>query len=260
MTIHVATTLLPLAIYFVHWIGDALGFGVRMGPVRVNRRGMSIGGGVGVGPIGFGYGKRIARFNGNSGRDNSGRDIALGAMIFALPIVVPLVLSLPFVYLAVQLDKFLMLPIQVNLKPRFARFRVTKTPLLLLALLLGLVGIHQYALGRIRRGLLYTMTFGVFGIYWAKDIYLITNNKLLDVNARPILGDKVSDICKRIWHGAYLGKLQSWRKWIGIVCLPGAVISMFSPSASVSRVDAVFSLAVILLLLLNPKILGINRD
>ena len=238
-----------------------------MGPVRVNRRGMSIGGGVGVGPIGFGYGKRIASFNGNSGQDNFVRDVALGATIFALPIVVLLVLTIPFVYLvvklvplAVKLDRTLFLPFQAKLKPLFAKFRVTKTPLLLMAVFGGFLGIHHYALGRIRRGLLYTMTFGVFGIYWAKDIYLIINNKLLDVNARPILGDKISDFCKQYWHGAYLGKLQSWRKWIGILCLPGAVISIFSPSVGVSRVDAVVSVLIILLLLLNPKIFRIKTD
>jgi len=235
----------------VHWIGDALGFGVRMGPVRVNRRGMSIGGGVGVGPIGFGYGKRIARFNSNSGRST----IENFAMIFVLP----LVLIIPLVYLAVQLDKFLVLPLQAKLKPLFASFRVTKTPLLLMALLGGFLGLHHYALGRIRWGLLNTMTLGCFGIYWARDIYLIINNKLLDVNARPILGDKISDFCKKYWHGAYLGQLQSWRKWLGFLCLPGAVISIFSPSVNVSRVDAFISIPIILLLLLNPKVYGIKE-
>lgn len=159
-----------------------------MGPVRVNRRGMSIGGGVGVGPVGFGYGKRIASFNGNSGPDNSVRDLALGAMIFNLPLVLTLVLIMPLVYLAVKLvplavklDKVLVLPIQTKLKPIFARFRVTKTPLLLMALFGGFLGIHHYALGRIRRGLINTITLGYFGISWARDIYLIVNNKLLDV-------------------------------------------------------------------------------
>lgn len=230
-----------------------------MGPVRVNRRGMSIGGGVGVGPVGFGYGKRIASFNGNSGRGI----IENYAMIF----VIPLVLIIPLVYLvvklvplAVKLDKFLVLPLQAKLKPLFARFRVTKTPLLLMALFGGFLGIHQYALGRIRWGLLNTMTLGGFGVYWAKDIYLIINNKLIDVNARPILGDKISDFCKKYWHGAYLGQLQSWRKWIGILCLPGAVISIFSPSVNASRADALISIPIILLVLLNPKIYGIKGD
>jgi hypothetical protein len=143
---------------------------------------------------------------------------------------------------------------------KFARFRVTKTPLLLMVLFGGFLGIHHYALGRIRRGLINTITLGYFGISWARDIYLIVNNKLLDVNARPILGDKVSDFCKRKWHGAYLGQLQSGRKWIGILCLPGAVISIFSQSVGVSRVDAVVSVLIILLLLLNPKIFRIKTD
>ena len=229
-----------------------MGFGVRMGPVRVNRRGMSIGGGVGVGPIGFGYGKRIARFGGNSGRSI--------AENFAMIFLIPLILIIPLVYLAVQSDKFLVLPLQDKLKPLFASFRVTKTSLLVMALFGGFLGIHQYALGRIRRGLLYTMTLGYFGIYWARDIYLIINNKLLDVNARPILDDTLSNFCKKTWHGTYLGQLQSWRKWIGIPCVPGALISIFSPSVGISRSEGLIGLLIILFLLLNPKIHGVKRD
>ena len=47
-----------------------MGFGLRLGPVRINKRGISLGAGVGLGPIGVGGGVRVAKF----GRSRSSRN------------------------------------------------------------------------------------------------------------------------------------------------------------------------------------------
>lgn len=40
---------------------------------------------------------------------------------------------------------------------------------------LGIVGGHQYYLGRVGRGVLYTLTFGVFLVMWFVDLFTLPN-------------------------------------------------------------------------------------
>ena len=228
-----------------------MGFGVRIGPVRVNRRGVSVGGGIGIGPFGAGYGKQVANFNGNSNGLEKFISIVL-TLLFSLVIVVG--------FLAVKIDKYILLPIQTKLKPFFYKFRISKTRLLFLTIFGGFFGFHQYFVGRIRRAILYSITAGGFGIYVVRDIYMILSNRFLDVNDRPLLNDKFSNMVSKYWNGNILGKLQSWRKWIGILCLPGCILLIINPTQDVNRISASLCLLFNILILLNPKFYGIRSE
>ena len=50
--------------------------------------------------------------------------------------------------------------------------------LLAMTILGGWFGLHQFAVGRTAKGLLYVFTFGLFTIGWIVDIYLVANGKL----------------------------------------------------------------------------------
>ena len=52
-----------------------MGFGLRLGPVRINKRGISVGGGVGIGPIGVGGGVRVAKFKSGKSRPVSNTNL-----------------------------------------------------------------------------------------------------------------------------------------------------------------------------------------
>ncbi|WP_061964206.1 TM2 domain-containing protein [Demequina aurantiaca] len=52
---------------------------------------------------------------------------------------------------------------------------------------LGILGIHQFYMGKIGRGILYLLTGGVFGIMWIIDLFTIPG-QLREVNAQRAVG------------------------------------------------------------------------
>lgn len=61
-----------------------------------------------------------------------------------------------------------------------------KTTALLLCLIGGMFGLHQYYVGRIGKGLLYTFTCGLFGIGWVVDIIKILLGTYTDNVGAPL--------------------------------------------------------------------------
>ncbi len=64
-----------------------------------------------------------------------------------------------------------------------------KTTLLILAILVGYLGIHRFYAGKIASGVLYLLTGGLFGIGWIVDIILIASDKFEDnkSTAHPVV-------------------------------------------------------------------------
>lgn len=62
----------------------------------------------------------------------------------------------------------------------------SKSTALWLCILAGIVGAHNYYVGRIGRGLLYTFTAGLFGIGWLFDIFAIANGGFRDNVGAPL--------------------------------------------------------------------------
>lgn len=57
---------------------------------------------------------------------------------------------------------------------------------LLLCLFCGGIGVHRYYVGKIGTGILYTLTFGIFGIGTLIDLIKIATGKFTDKNGNYI--------------------------------------------------------------------------
>ena len=55
----------------------------------------------------------------------------------------------------------------------------SKTTALILCIFLGYLGIHRFYAGKIKSGILYLFTFGLFGIGWIVDVVLICKDNFL---------------------------------------------------------------------------------
>ena len=64
-----------------------------------------------------------------------------------------------------------------------------------LCVFLGMLGIHRYYTGRIKSGILYTLTFGLFGFGWLADIILISTSLFRDKDNRKLYGDANRFVC-----------------------------------------------------------------
>ena len=62
----------------------------------------------------------------------------------------------------------------------------SKKVALLLCVLGGYVGLHQFYVGKIGTGLLYLCTFGLFGIGWVIDILKIATGGFKDNSGQPL--------------------------------------------------------------------------
>lgn len=58
-----------------------------------------------------------------------------------------------------------------------------KTIVLLLAVFFGYIGIHRFYVGKVKSGILYLLTGGIFGIGWLVDIILIATDKFGVIDA-----------------------------------------------------------------------------
>lgn len=56
----------------------------------------------------------------------------------------------------------------------------------LLCIFLGYFGAHQFYVGNTKKGILYFLTFGLFGIGWLIDIILILLGSFKDVHGLPV--------------------------------------------------------------------------
>lgn len=63
----------------------------------------------------------------------------------------------------------------------------SKNTALILCALLGLLGIHRFYAGKIGSGLLYFLTFGLFGLGWIYDIIKIASGTFKDGNGWPLV-------------------------------------------------------------------------
>ncbi|MDE7434449.1 MAG: TM2 domain-containing protein [Lachnospiraceae bacterium] len=63
----------------------------------------------------------------------------------------------------------------------------SKTTALVLCILLGYFGIHQFYVGKTGMGVLYLFTMGLFGFGWIIDIILIATGKFKDSRNLPLV-------------------------------------------------------------------------
>ena len=64
--------------------------------------------------------------------------------------------------------------------------RKSKTVALLLCIFLGYFGAHKFYVGKIGTGILYLCTFGLFGIGWIIDIFVIISGSFRDEYDLPL--------------------------------------------------------------------------
>lgn len=62
----------------------------------------------------------------------------------------------------------------------------SKTTALILCILFGYFGVHRFYVGKAGMGLLYLFTFGLFGIGWIIDIFLIAIGSFKDSLGLPL--------------------------------------------------------------------------
>lgn len=62
----------------------------------------------------------------------------------------------------------------------------SKTTALILCLCLGMFGAHYYYVGRVGRGLLYTLTMGLICFGWIADIFVILAGNFKDGAGVPL--------------------------------------------------------------------------
>lgn len=62
----------------------------------------------------------------------------------------------------------------------------SKTVALLLCIFSGYLGVHKFYVGKVGGGILYLLTFGIFGIGWLIDIILIATGSFKDDFGLPL--------------------------------------------------------------------------
>ena len=91
----------------------------------------------------------------------------------------------------------------------------SKSLTLILCIFLGVFGVHRFYVGKVKSGILYLCTLGVFGVGWIYDIFNIVNNLFTDSNDE-IVSNKITDqisINKTPNKPAYM----MWQFWTVIV-------------------------------------------
>ena len=62
----------------------------------------------------------------------------------------------------------------------------SKKTALILCICLGFLGVHNYYVGKIGKGILYSFTCGLFGVGWIMDIFKIATGSFRDNVGAPL--------------------------------------------------------------------------
>ena len=178
-----------------------MGFGLRLGPVRINKRGISLGAGIGLGPIGVGGGVRVAKF----GRSRSSRNSTGSSVSF---IEVLIALLRPIDNLLQKLEN--------KTKKYFKRIHIPRWSLFFVCLFLGFFGVHRFITGKVRTGIYFYITAGGFLVGVIVDLVQIFRGKYRDVWDRPLKGsfldNLVNPIKKKIQKSELLKQFKTFGK------------------------------------------------
>jgi hypothetical protein len=176
-----------------------MGFGLRLGPVRINKRGISLGAGIGLGPIGVGGGVRVAKF----GRSRSSRNTTSSNFFF---------IDL-FIAILRPIDNLLK-KLENKTKKYFKRIHIPRWLLFLICLFLGFFGVHRFITGKVRTGIYFYLTAGGFFIGVIVDLVQIFRGKYRDVWDRPLKGtfldNLVNPIKKKIQKSDLLKQFKNF--------------------------------------------------
>jgi hypothetical protein len=176
-----------------------MGFGLRLGPVRINKRGISLGAGIGLGPIGVGGGVRVAKF----GRSRSSRNTTSSNFSF---------IDL-FIAILRPIDNLLK-KLENKTKKYFKRIHIPRWFLFLICLFLGFFGVHRFITGKVRTGIYFYLTAGGFLVGVIVDLVQIFRGKYRDVWDRPLKGtfldNLVNPIKKKIQKSDLLKQFKNF--------------------------------------------------
>lgn len=91
----------------------------------------------------------------------------------------------------------------------------SKSLAVILCVLLGVLGVHRFYVGKTKSGILYLCTFGLFGIGWIYDIFNIVNNLFTDSYGAVITDENPNqnNINKAPKKPAHL----MWQFWVAVV-------------------------------------------
>ena len=178
-----------------------MGFGLRLGPVRINKRGISLGAGIGLGPIGVGGGVRVAKF----GRSRSSRNSSSSNFLF-LELIIAIVRPI---------DKLLQ-KLENKTKKYFKKLHISRWLLFFICLFLGFFGVHRFITGKVRTGIYFYLTAGGFLIGVVVDLVQIFRGKYRDVWDRPLKGTFLDNLYLPIKNTIKKSELLKQFKTFGI--------------------------------------------
>jgi TM2 domain-containing membrane protein YozV len=178
-----------------------MGFGLRLGPVRINKRGISLGAGIGLGPIGVGGGVRVAKF----GRSRSSRNSSSSNFLF-LELIIAIVRPI---------DKLLQ-KLENRTKKYFKKSLFSRWLLFFICLFLGFFGVHRFITGKVRTGIYFYLTAGGFLIGVVVDLVQIFRGKYRDVWDRPLKGTFLDNLYLPIKKAIKKSQLLKQFKTFGI--------------------------------------------
>jgi hypothetical protein len=84
----------------------------------------------------------------------------------------------------------------------------SKTVAVWLAVFFGYFGLHRFYVGKVKSGLLWLFTFGLFGIGWIVDVFSIAFGKFTDKYGLLLNTEKGSSVDKIVNSQRENGKLK----------------------------------------------------
>ena len=198
-----------------------MGFGLRIGPVRINKRGISLGAGIGLGPIGVGGGVRVAKF----GRSRSSRNSS-SSNFFFLELIIAIVRPI---------DKLLQ-KLENKTKRYFKRINLPRWLLFFICLTLGFFGVHRFITGKVRTGIYFYLTAGGFFIGVIVDLVQIFRGKYRDVWDRPLKGTFLDNLYLPINNAIKKSELLKQFKTFGIARKSFLSFLFFAETINISNI------------------------